>query len=374
MALCLVFPAVGWSKTKPKKESSPPAKCAQKLPATPAKKAPPAKSTAKRIFFQRYVDRTEGAFLLLIPKGWSTVGGIVRVNPLTAVGGVAQAIEAKIDFTVQADPTGQVMVRYLPKINYAEPSPYNAMLGGNWNGMPIVACPSAQQFLKTMLLPSLRPRASEVKVIDYTPRPDVVAAVRAMPVAQAILGQGGQYNVDAGMLTVTYREGGIIFKEFLFSAIERFGYMGANLWSNTFSVAARAPEAEASRYSPIAKVIINSFVLNPTWLAAEQKGQQARAQIVTDTMKDLARIDREIAENRAKTMADINEQQYLTLTDQEKYINPHTGQVEFGSNQWKNRWENAGGEVIYADDSNWDPNLDPELKLSGFKRSEAARR
>jgi hypothetical protein len=44
--------------------------------------------------FQRHIDRSEGAFLVLVPKGWTTAGGMVRVNPITAVGGAGQAIEA----------------------------------------------------------------------------------------------------------------------------------------------------------------------------------------------------------------------------------------------------------------------------------------
>jgi hypothetical protein len=68
-------------------------------------------------------------------------------------------------------------------------------------------------------------------------------------------------------------------------------------------------------------------------------------------------------------MAQVNEGQYLTLTGQERCINPHTGHEELGSNVWKYRWENTSGEVIYTDDGNWDPNIDPDLKVSGSKRS-----
>ena len=95
---------------------------------------------AEPVAFTRYIDRTEGAFLLLVPSGWQTAGGIVRVNPLAA-GGSGNATEAKIDFAVMREPEGRVAIRWLPKINYAQPSPYNAMLGGNWNGMPVVAMP-----------------------------------------------------------------------------------------------------------------------------------------------------------------------------------------------------------------------------------------
>jgi hypothetical protein len=40
--------------------------------------------------FQRYLDRTEGAVMVLVPQGWLAEGGIDRVNPLAS--GPGQAI------------------------------------------------------------------------------------------------------------------------------------------------------------------------------------------------------------------------------------------------------------------------------------------
>ncbi len=330
---------------------------------------PASPAATPKLVFERYIDRTEGAFLVLVPKGWQTDGGMVRVNPLTAVGGAGQSIEAKIDFTIRRDPAGKVMLRYLPKINYAEPSPYNAMLGGNWNGMPVVARQTARDFLLRLLFPGLHPQASDVKEVEVTPRPDIAAAVRALPAGQALTAQGIPYSVDAAVVTVSYNEAGTRFRETLFVAVDGFSVMGVALWSNPFTIVARAPEAEFAAYGPVAKVIMNSFALNPRWLSAEMQGQIQRGRIVQDTLAELARIDQEIAENRSRTMSQINEQQYLTLTAQEKYRNPHSGEVELGSNDWKHRWVNTAGETIYTDDPNWNPNMDPDLRVSGFKRS-----
>lgn len=331
-------------------------------------------SSVPKIIFERYVDRSEGAFIVLIPQGWLTEGGMIRVNPLTAAGGVGQSIEAKIDFKMKREAAGQVVIHYLPKTNYVEPNAYNAMLGGHWNGMPIISRPSAQQFLTTMLFPQLRPQATHLKVMETTPRADVAAAVRALPAAQALLSQGAQYSVDAVSLLVSYDEGGISYKETLFTAIEGFNLMGTAMWNNTFTIVARSPAEEFAKYHSVAKVIINSFSLNPRWLEAEMKGQIQRSGIVSQTLSDIARIDQEITENRTRTMSQINEQEYLTLTGQEKYLNPHTGKVELGSNEWKYRWQNPSGEIIYTDDEHWDPNIDPDLHVFGYKRSQATRR
>ena len=60
---------------------------------------------------------------------------------------------------------------------------------------------------------------------------------------------------------------------------------------------------------------------------------------------------------------------FLTLTGQEEYINPLTGRVEIGSNEWPYRWVNPAGEQVYTDDSYYDPNHDPNATRSDFKRS-----
>ncbi len=323
---------------------------------------------AEPVAFTRYIDRTEGAFLLLVPSGWQTAGGIVRVNPLAA-GGSGNATEAKIDFAVMREPEGRVAIRWLPKINYAQPSPYNAMLNGNWNGMPVVAMPSAADYLTRLLFPSLHPKAGDVRIEKTQPRPDSVAALRQLPVARAVLSQGARYVADATMLTVTYTEGGVRYRELLFVALEGYELMGTGLWSNPFTIVARAPVDEYEAYGRVAKVVVNSFALNPLWFQGEAAGQIHRGGVAADTLRRLAEVDAQIARNRAETMAQINRQEYLTLTDQECYRNPFTGEKEYGSNQWKHRWTNAGGEQFYSDDDHWDPNRDPKLHVSGYQRS-----
>ena len=325
--------------------------------------------TADHLVFTRYIDQTEGAFIVLVPKGWTTRGGMVRVNPLTAVGGAGQSVETKIDFAVIKDPAGDVGIRWLPKINYAQPSPYNAMLGGNWNGMPIVAMPTPQDYLTRILFPRLRPGATAMTVLEVQKRPDVSAAIRMLPAARTLIAQGAGYHVDAASIVVSYSESGRRYKEILFTAVEGYSMMGAALWTNPFTMAARSPEAEYDSYGRVAKAVINSFALNPRWLAAELRGQMERGRVIGETLREISAIDAEIASSRQQVMAQINDQQYLVLTGQERYVNPHTGREELGSNEWKFRWENASGEIIYTDHEQWDPNLDPGLNVSGYKRS-----
>lgn len=323
------------------------------------------------VVLEPYLDRTEGAFFVLVPKGFRTSGGMVRVNPL-AGGGPGQSIEAKIDFTIARDPAGTVAIRWLPHVNHVVPSPYT--ITPTVNGMPVAPVPSPRDFATRAVFPRLRPGATDVRVLTVTPRPDVVRMFAAGEKARSLAQAGANYRADAASVILAYREGGRAYKEHVFVAIEAFDMMGSGVWSNALTVAARAPEAEFDGWGPVAKVILNSFALVPSWVAGEARGQAHRGRVVEATQRELARLDREIQEHRAKTQAHIQDEQYLTLTSQDRWVNPHTGKPELGSGEWKHRWQDASGRVIYTDDGGWDPNTDPNLHLSGFQRSEPRHR
>ena len=55
--------------------------------------------------FRRVAEPREHAFTILVPQGWLSEGGIVRVNPAGA-GGTANAIAAKVDFAVKREAQG----------------------------------------------------------------------------------------------------------------------------------------------------------------------------------------------------------------------------------------------------------------------------
>lgn len=65
---------------------------------------------------------------------------------------------------------------------------------------------------------------------------------------------------------------------------------------------------------------------------------------------------------------------FLTLTDQEEFVNPYTHKIETGSNQWAIRWENESGDVIYTNDENYRPNHDSRLNRLDFKKSVVRKR
>ncbi len=104
----------------------------------------------RTLIYQRVNEPNEGAFSLLVPKGWQIAGGIFRVNPMSQ-GGATQSIAANLDFTVKKDRSGSMMIRRLPDILYfdASRSPAGQMglfpPGSNYNGMTVYPLMSALQ-------------------------------------------------------------------------------------------------------------------------------------------------------------------------------------------------------------------------------------
>jgi hypothetical protein len=330
------------------------------------------KNAFKTIILNRVTEPNEQAFSILIPKGWKTEGGIIRINP-TAQGGAAQSIGAKLDFIVKRDDEGSVALHWLPEILYYDPrrSPAGQMglfpIGSNYNGMPVYPVMSAVDFLTQGVFPLIHQNASNVQLIEKRQLPDLIESYKkrlatfAMPV---------DFSYDAAVVTVTYQENGKEYKEKLITVIEDMGQIGTGMWGNKETFLFRAPINEFDGLESIASIIQDSVKINPQWMIGELRGQIQRGEMALQTQQYINEINKQIVEHRQNTYAQIRNDMYLNLTSQEEYVNPYTNEVELGSNEWKNRWTNGSGDVVYSDDPNYNPNRDDSLKRTDYKISQ----
>ena len=133
--------------------------------------AAPQKSSSATVpdplVFVRIKEPSEGAFSLLMPKGWLSQGGIFYVDPNTT-NGYANSVAPKGNFLVKKDQAGTVMIHWLPDYYYCDTrlSPAGQMglfpAGSYYNGMLVAPCPSAQDFLLRYMFPQLRPDRKSV--------------------------------------------------------------------------------------------------------------------------------------------------------------------------------------------------------------------
>jgi hypothetical protein len=326
------------------------------------------------LVFKRVYEPREHAFSLLIPAGWLTEGGIFRVNP-TAQGGPAQSIAAKLDFAVKSDAQGTVMIRWLPDVLFFDnrnmPAAGAFPVGSNYNGMTVYPLVPAGVFLQQVAFPYAHPQAMNTQLVSSR-RADRLAQGYQQRINAMMPGLGFSY--DAAVITVHYQENGQSYEEKLTGVIENMGRLGTGMWGNKGTFLLRAPAGEWKKWEPVFSIIISSVKLDPRWVAGEIQAQIERGQIALHTQQEVQRLEREMLQHQQHTNAEIHNDMFLTLTDQEEYVNPFTHETETGSNQWLYRWENQNGDVIYTDQADYNPNHDINLHASGFKKTPVRKR
>ena len=185
------------------------------------------------------------------------------------------------------------------------------------------------------------------------------------------MGLPAQVGFDGASLTVEYDEGGTRYREVFYTVIEDRGAIAGGQWANRETTSLRAPAEEVDHWLPVLMTMLGSVKLNPRWVAGELGGQQNRGDTMRRTQQQVQEIGRQIAEHRRHTNAEIMNDMFLTLTEQEEYINPYSGEIEVGTDQLgQHRWETEQGDVLYVDEESFDPNDNPELNRNDWKRSQ----
>ena len=258
-----------------------------------------------KIILEKIYEPNQKAFTILKPQGWLTEGGLILWDPI-ASGGPANCIESKIDFAIKKDETGTVKIHWLPDIYFDD--------------------------------------------------------TRGI-LAAAMFPQGSNYN---GMPVLYKMDASAFLKGHVFP------YLHPKLQASSAD-SRELPEVEKLCYdTDILKELgskYSSAVAEFIYTEDGIKYKEVAFCIVQDMGPYTAGIEQEIQKGHASTNAEINEQAYLNLTDQEDYVNPYTQQVERGSNQWDHRWVDNLGNVIYTNNEVYNPNLDLELQMDGFKRT-----
>jgi hypothetical protein len=333
------------------------------------------KGVAPTVAFRRVAEPNEHAFSMLVPRGWLVEGGIFRVDP-NRVGGTMNSIEAKCDISVKSDNAGTVMLRRLPKYNFADGPmlPPTHGPGMNYNGALVTPMPTVDNYLM-WLLNQTRPGIGDVRIVRREPLPKLADLFRRLsaPMNNSLARVGIRPpSYHAGFLIVEYSENGRRFKELLYTVlIDARASMA--VWANDMTTMMRAPVDEADRWKPVLDIVANSVQLDSRWIAGELRGQGERADIAKKLVNDLAKIDREIAAHRTRTQQEIQTDQYLTITGQNDYTNPYTGKVERDTGEWSRRWVNSSGEYIYSNDTSYDPNADPNNPRHDYRLTRARR-
>jgi hypothetical protein len=319
-----------------------------------AKKAPAAGSVV--VHLHRWVEPGEQALSVLVPQGWIAEGGVVRIDPRK---GPTNSVGAKIDVTIKKDQAGSVMIHWFPNITYKDPRGFGGLpgfpVGSNYMGSMVYPLQDPHSFLLQVGLRLKRPQAQNIQVTERKPLTEL---------AQKYQQQATMPNIQyqAGMMTVTYDEGGAHYTEKMMAVIEYVSGQGLGMWTNHQTLAVRAPTAEIHQMAPLMDVIVDSLKGNPQWVAAENQGAAQRARNSLETQRYLQDQRHQMVERQREVNAEARHSHWLEITGQDDYVNPHTGKVEQGSNEYSHRWENSSGDVIYTNNPDYDPTRDDSLQ------------
>lgn len=329
----------------------------------------------KTLVFRRVSEPKENAFSVLVPQGWIVEGGVFRINPLTA-GGPFNSMWPKCDLSLKRDRSGSTMIRFLPTMNYADFShPRFAIQkqlfppGSKFQGGLVKPMPSVQEFLGE-LFQSVHPGVTEVR-IQYRALPelaDIVNRVHKSANDMFALLKMPPMLASAGVLLAEYREGGVLYKEALITAlVDARG--AAVYWCNSETILMRAPAAEVKQWQPVMDVICQSLRPNPVWFNLEIAKLDRTSRILAEAGAKIREENLQLWQQRQKIMDRIDTDWMLYRTGQAKYSNPYTGATELDTNAWNYRWVTRLGDVIYTDDSNYNPNSDSSLWSNEWQKT-----
>ncbi|MEI6049992.1 MAG: hypothetical protein WCS03_13905 [Bacteroidota bacterium] len=324
-------------------------------------------SQKNAILFNRLEEPNEKALSLLVPGGWSLEGGAIRFTDPN-IAGANNMVDCKFDFAVKKDASGSVMIRWLPEIMCIDQSKaFGNPEGAVFNNTQVRRKRDPATFILQVAIPYAHPNAVNVNVKSNKTLPRLEARYSAMVDPGVKMYTNMSYR--SAIMEFTYEENGRAYLERMVTVIEDYGMNGGGLWKNRETMFIRAPANELSKWEPVLNVIQNSGIWNFKWIAGEVNGQRQRSGVIAATQQELQAMDNAINESRRNTYSEINKDMYYTLTEQNEYTNPFTGKKEIDTDNWKNRWINSSGDIVYSDNQNYDPNSDPDMKITGFKRS-----
>jgi len=319
------------------------------------------------VYFTRMNEPRENAFSLLVPKGWILEGGAIRIlDPNIA--GVNNMVDCKFDLAVRKDAQGSVMIRWLPEMMCLDQKfAWGNPEGSVFNNTLVRKKRSPEEFMIQVAIPYAHPSATKLNITRVNQLPGLASLYSSAmdPAVNMVTNM----TYSAALIEFTFEEGNKRYSGKMVAVIEDYGTGGAGLWKNRQTMYILTPEGEMATWEPMLQVIQNSGIWNPKWVASEVNGQRQRSGLIAATQQELQKIENEINDSRRKTHEEINKDMYLTLTGQNEFTNPYTGEAEMDTDRWKYRWVNNLGDIIYSDRGEYDPNVDPALNVSGFKKS-----
>ncbi len=281
----------------------------------------PATGSGKGYFLGLYRETYQGAFTLLLPKGWKTEGGMV---PSGVAWNVVDLVENNIKFRASS-PDGKSFFGWYPRFYFQDPeiSRQSSMgmiqkqNGEVLNGTWLYPYMDIETYVRTIVFGWFS--GSEFQ------NPQILGGVQQAPeLAPWIPKNVTRYQ--AGYVNFETEINGVPSYGRIYTIIYDIQNL---LWTTVGTWGLVAPKTRWPEDERLMEFCIRSFRLDPGWVERASRAQAQRGQQYNDVIRTMNGIDQEIQRNRARTNSDIMHENYKTLTGQIETRDPSTGEVKY---------------------------------------------
>jgi hypothetical protein len=294
---------------------------------------------AGNIFLKLYREQYQGAFYMLIPKGWKAEGGMI---PSGVQWNVVDLVENNIRFRVTS-PDGKSFFGWYPRFYFQDPAVHmqssggllRPQIGGVLNGCWIYPYMGVAQYVQYIIFGQLA--AQELQ------NPRIIGRAVESPELRPWLPQMAQRK-ECGYVNFECTIGGTPMYGRIYTLVYDLG----TIWSTVGTFGWIAPKSRWKEDERIMELCIRSFRLNPKWVRRAAAAQQKRGEKYGQVIREMQGIDNEINRNRSQTRSDIQEEFYKVITEQIETFDLETGDKK-RLPMYNNAWTNGRGDYVLKD-------------------------
>lgn len=308
---------------------------------------------ARAVTWTEWVDPSEQAFAVLVPKGWNAQGGVHRPPPMGAPMRRFQAL----------DPSGRVGVDLSEEVmTFSEP-----VLGGLFGtflsgflqvaaaGMyPPLAFHDAVAFGQGPLVERWRAATPDLRVLRAEPSPEARAAYleRWKDEQKDLLAPPQLAHLSVADITIEGGMNGHLMRQGVRVVVQRSATMlgPESLWMAILQGRWFAPPAEFQLWEPLLRRMLEMLTPNPAWV--QRLHNQVNQHTLTshiNQQEGLRGISRTISET-----SDIVTESFWSRQRIHEQHALNRNAMRSWPQTWQQRWSNAtlGWEDRYDDDGN----------------------
>jgi hypothetical protein len=287
-----------------------------------------------------YTEVHQGAFHLLMPKGWRAEGGML---PSGVEWNLVDRVETNIRFRATS-PDGQSFFGWYPRFYFQDPAVLvrsssgvlQPQPGQAMNGCWLFPFMNVGQYVQRIVFNHLS--AQEFQNPRIIGSPVASPELKAWVPAVASRADYGYVNFECTVRGVP-----------MFGRIYTILYdLHGMLWSTVGTFGWVAPQSRWQQEERIMEMCIRSFRLDPQWAQRAAAASRQRAAQYHQVIREMNQIDAEITHHRSQTRSDMQEEAYKVLTGQIETYDPQTGRQKYLP-MYHHAWTDGRGNYYLRD-------------------------